>query len=118
MSTMPTCIDCKQEMTPSERYGEGAFRCPNCDGEDEWFYDNVFRNKHGVLVRLTVCSHWVNAKTGKPSRTYTPKVCWDCPEHDTADVGEYGEIFGPPYCTKNVWLPTKSNKCKIKDKVK
>jgi hypothetical protein len=113
---MPACIDCGQEMVPFERYlGEEAYRCPACDGEDKGYWDNVFRNKNGILVQLTVCSHWVY-EDGSPSRTHTPKVCWDCPFHDGADTDEFGGVWGPPYCTKNVWAPTKTNKCKIKER--
>lgn len=114
MNTMPACVDCKQEMVRFERYpGEDAYRCPGCDGEDKGFWDHVFRNEHGVLGQLTVCSHWVNEK-GEASRTFTPKVCWDCPNHDTAETDEFGSIWNPPYCMRNVWPPIKSNACKIK----
>lgn len=117
MSTMPACIDCKQEMVQFERYGQEAFRCPHCDGEDKGFWDNVFRNENGVLVQLFVCDHWVD-RNGNRSWTYIPEVCWKCPNLDGPENGEYGSILSPPYCMKNVWLPTKSNKCKVKDKVK
>jgi len=114
---MPTCIACKQEMVPFERYGEGAFRCAACDGVDKGYWDNVFRNEHGILGQLIVCSHWVTEE-GEPSETFTPQVCWDCPHHDTAETDEYGSVWNPPYCMKNVWPPTKTNKCKVKEKVR
>lgn len=116
MSPMPVCIDCKQEMVPHTRYlGEEAYRCPACDGEDKGYWDHVFRNKNGVLVQLTVCSHWVH-EDGSPSRTHTPQVCWDCPLHEGIETDEFGSIWNPPYCMKNVWPPIKANKCKVKER--
>ncbi len=116
MSAMPACIDCGEELVPFKRYGESAFHCPCCDGEDRGYWNYVFRNKNGVLGHLTICHHFVNVETNEPSRTFTPQVCWDCSHHETAEPGEYGSILSPPHCLKNVWPPTRSNKCKMKER--
>lgn len=45
-----------------------------------------------------------------------PEVCKGCRFHDSDSSDEYSHNYH--FCTKGLFLPTKSNQCKVKNKYK
>jgi hypothetical protein len=83
--------------------------------------DDIIVNKHGIrgyMSSIGTCFH-----RRKPDGTYevdaplfVPLCCVDCPFFDHGEFGDYGQLLSGPYCTSNLWFPTKKGSCKTKDK--
>lgn len=48
---------------------------------------------------------------------FVPDVCHACYNYDPGEYSDYALLSGP-YCEKNVWFPTRTNKCAKQDRIK
>lgn len=89
-------------------------------------YDDWVKHKHGVEgYESSTGSHFgryvddalhpgqQRFESNLP--VFVPRVCCDCRHFDSGEAGEYGELLSGPYCTANVWFPTKTGRCKVKE---
>ena len=74
------------------------------------------KNKYGVPVTEYSTSHFGHYEGGRwvHATCEVPEVCWNCPLFEYGEMGDYGDLWSLPYCTRGLWFPTRKNACKVK----